>query len=289
MLSGFVMLMTLERTQRVGDFVVARFSRLYPAFWCGVALTFAVVSFSRLPGRVVSLEEAIGNLTMLHLHTRDVDPVYWTLKCELQFYIVMTILLACRASRFAPAVLSGLVGIHITDGFIGFTDWNGWGLWRLNSWLPMKHFYLFLVGTVFYEMRSGFRRRHALMLALAVYEAVCISLMHAWITFLLAALLFVVTRYRVRVLATRPMLFLGAISYPLYLVHQNIGYSIIRAAEARGLESHLSILLATAIAIGLAWLISTRIEQPARRWIMRCYRTGWFRQRPLIAGKMASD
>jgi len=33
MISGFVIFMTLERTQRATDFVVSRFSRLYPAYW----------------------------------------------------------------------------------------------------------------------------------------------------------------------------------------------------------------------------------------------------------------
>ena len=39
-ISGFVIFMTLDRTKSVIDFVVARFSRLYPAYWTALALTF---------------------------------------------------------------------------------------------------------------------------------------------------------------------------------------------------------------------------------------------------------
>ena len=272
MLSGFVMLMTMRRTRRVADFAVARFTRLYPAYWCGIVLTFVIVTVAQLPGSTVSLGEAISNLTMLQTQSRDVDPVYWTLQCELQFYIVMALLLGFQLTRHVPVILSALVAVHIADGFWAFSDWNGWGLWRLNNWLPMQHFYLFLTGVVLFDMRSGFRLRHAAMLSLAVFEAMRVSFEHTWITFLLATLLYVVTRHRAKFLTGRPLLFLGSISYPLYLVHQNIGYVVIRVAQQSGLESHLSILLATTVVIGLACLVTIYIDQPARRWIIGRYR-----------------
>ena len=42
-ISGFVILMTLEKTQRPMDFIVSRFSRLYPCYWAAVILTFIAV------------------------------------------------------------------------------------------------------------------------------------------------------------------------------------------------------------------------------------------------------
>ena len=80
------------------------------------------------------------------------------------------------------------------------------------------------------------------------------------------------TRYRAPFLARRPLLFLGTVSYPLHLLHQNIGYVVIRAAKQYGMESHISILLAIAVTLGLACLVAFQVEQPARRWIMQWYR-----------------
>lgn len=65
MISGFVILMTLERTRRPVDFLFARFSRLYPAYWVCVLLTFALVRIFSLPGRETSVKDALVNLTML--------------------------------------------------------------------------------------------------------------------------------------------------------------------------------------------------------------------------------
>src|SRR5689334_21950406 len=43
MISGFVIFMTLENTKRPLDFIVSRFSRLYPCYWASVILTFSVI------------------------------------------------------------------------------------------------------------------------------------------------------------------------------------------------------------------------------------------------------
>jgi peptidoglycan/LPS O-acetylase OafA/YrhL len=46
-ISGFVIFMSLERTKSSLDFIVGRFSRLYPAYWTAVILTFTIVTVTR--------------------------------------------------------------------------------------------------------------------------------------------------------------------------------------------------------------------------------------------------
>lgn len=93
-ISGFVIFMTLDRTRRPMDFVVSRFSRLFPSHWLAIALTFTVVSLFGLPGKDVTLPQALANTVMLHgfAHVPHVDGVYWTLEVELLFYIAMYML-----------------------------------------------------------------------------------------------------------------------------------------------------------------------------------------------------
>src|SRR6185436_1577322 len=43
-ISGFVIFMTVDRVKRPMDFVAWRFSRLFPAYWAAVAITFVVLS-----------------------------------------------------------------------------------------------------------------------------------------------------------------------------------------------------------------------------------------------------
>ena len=55
MISGFAIFMTLDKTRRPMDFVVSRFSRLFPSYWSAVLLTFFVVSACGLPGSVFAV------------------------------------------------------------------------------------------------------------------------------------------------------------------------------------------------------------------------------------------
>ena len=84
-ISGFVIFMTLEKTSRPMDFVVSRFSRLFPAYWFAILLTFSITHLLGLPGKLVDLSTAFANLIMIHsfFHVPHVDGVYWTLEVEL--------------------------------------------------------------------------------------------------------------------------------------------------------------------------------------------------------------
>jgi len=65
-ISGFVIFMTLDRTRAPMDFIVSRFSRLFPVYWASVLLTAIVLAVADIPGFRVTLRQALANLTMLH-------------------------------------------------------------------------------------------------------------------------------------------------------------------------------------------------------------------------------
>ena len=108
-ISGFVILMTLERTRTAKAFLVSRLSRLYPAYWVCVAITFAVTQLYPLGTRSVTATQALVNLTMWQevLHTPHVDGVYWSLQIELIFYVLMLLVLLAGWLRNARSVLMG--------------------------------------------------------------------------------------------------------------------------------------------------------------------------------------
>jgi peptidoglycan/LPS O-acetylase OafA/YrhL len=79
-ISGFVIFMTLNATKRPMDFLVGRFSRLFPTYWAAIAVTFLITAVLGLPGRTVSAVEALANFIMLHgwFGIPHVDGVYWS-------------------------------------------------------------------------------------------------------------------------------------------------------------------------------------------------------------------
>ncbi|EFX59916.1 hypothetical protein DAPPUDRAFT_346419 [Daphnia pulex] len=67
---------------------------------------------------------------------------------------------------------------------------------------------------------------------------------------------------------------LGAISYPLYLLHENIGWVLMNQLLARGMPIDVVVALALLFSLALAHLITQWVERPAmaairRRWAQR--------------------
>ena len=94
-ISGFVIFMTLERTKSSVDFVISRFSRLFPAYWMAMFLSiiFVVTVSSPFHYSELSVKQILVNITMLQhwVKVKDIDAVYWTLSVELTFYFFMWI------------------------------------------------------------------------------------------------------------------------------------------------------------------------------------------------------
>ncbi|ALN73792.1 acyltransferase [Aureimonas sp. AU20] len=87
-ISGFVILMTLERSAGLGAFMRARFARLYPAYAACLFLTFGLIAATGFNPRSVSGEDALASLTMAPtlIGFGHVEAAYWTLTREIGFY-----------------------------------------------------------------------------------------------------------------------------------------------------------------------------------------------------------
>ncbi|MCE9611978.1 MAG: acyltransferase [Chthoniobacter sp.] len=271
MISGFVIFMTLAKTRTALDFVVSRFSRLYPVYWAAVLVTFAVTAVMPLPGRTPGLGQLLANLTMLQrwLNVPDVDGVYWTLAVELSFYAIMlAVFLAGWLRQIERFVIPWLLAEL------------GWAYLKHRYDLPkvveisllLKFAHLFLAGIVFYRLRfEGPTRTRYLLLAccFAVHCALNGPVAAAFAVIFFAAFL-ALAADRLAWIAIRPLVFCGTISYSLYLVHQNIGFVVMRAMG--GLPRFVQIGSAAAVVLLLASVLTIFVEKPALRAIRAFYK-----------------
>ena len=94
MISGFVIFLTLERSNWL-DFTVHGFTRLNPAYWICILITFLIMNLSPYSHEQVPDFLLYFNLTMFQhwFGIRDLDLAYWTLNLELSFYVIMAIAL----------------------------------------------------------------------------------------------------------------------------------------------------------------------------------------------------
>jgi peptidoglycan/LPS O-acetylase OafA/YrhL len=279
LLSGFVIFMTLERTERARDFVVARAARLYPGYWVGMLCTLAVVATFGVPfdGYAIDSRDVALNATMLQRYvpgTANVDGVYWTLSVELTFYALVLGLFVTgllRRIRTALLVLLGLeLGLHLwTAG----GDTSAPLALRAARQVLLSHYGpYFGAGILFYRLSRGLPRGEQLrdsacllacLAALAVMRPGA-DLLASVVCFAAFGLL---ASGRLAWLATRPLLYLGAISYSLYVVHQVIGFLVIRVANDLGLGTDPAIALALGLSVALATALTYLVELPAQRWL----------------------
>ena len=330
-LSGFVILMTAYQKDALG-FCLARFIRLYPAYWICVTLTTLMLICGG-KSHTLTLPQYLANLTMgqSFIGIRDISGVYWTLAIELKFYFLIFLLLVFRqASRIhywlgvwllASLILS-LQSPHGNARFFLFPEWSSY----------------FIAGSMFFLIYREGLSAYKLAIVLAAYGlsvayalnlvpnvdrgsfevsgiVLVLVLTAFYLTFLVLALkprsavhlegavrTPRLTQCAIKGGARCPnapqdstvsdpgavrkdparsdsrsnaFYLIGLLTYPLYLLHQEFGYILLRLAPA-GLNRFLLLALISGAAIGLAWLILI-----PERWIARRLKTLFNRlQRP---------
>ncbi len=264
LISGFVILMSLERRHAKG-FLRARFFRLYPVFWASLLLTAIAISIAP-PVRPVSVFQFLGNVTMAadYFRIENIDGVYWSLAYELGFYAFMYAVYRLGQQRWVP--LLPMLWIAGAAAFQALAPYIPAPL----HYLLMIHNYahLFACGLVFYFIwRDGMRWRYGALLAAGVAVQAMIFGFEGAAALAISMGLFA--------LALRPeaarlpglalLTWFGAISYALYLTHQEIGYRLILALQALGAGWLVSVAAAFAVMIGVATALTYGVEKPAQR------------------------
>jgi len=288
MISGFVIFLSLNRISSVTEFVVNRCSRLFPTYWTCLSLTFGLQSvLFALQGHFKSgsLLVYLGNLTMFQYYLKlpNVDGPYWTLIIELLFYIsIASLFLFQKIKRIVP-VFFFLIFFSVCV-FTASVKWNLNLLPVFKLFPLLPHLPLFLAGILFYKLKSdaltvketriywlgiilcfvaklllatvggtalGYISFNAYASALAVYFLIFTLFIRKHLTFLIS----------------RPTLFLGKISFAMYLIHQWMSSSLLMP----WLKQHTPLNYWAAAALTLttvlivATLITYLIEIPAGR------------------------
>jgi len=280
MISGFVILMTAWRSD-LSNFVASRVARLFPAYWVCVLLTAAVILVVR-PDVLSNLTEKISpktvllNLTMAQssMHAPNVDGVYWTLWIELIFYLLVGVLILIGLTRqrvLAFVFLWPVLGqiAHTCDSRL-----------LVNLLIP-DYASLFCIGmAVFLVHRDGWSVLTGLALAFNLFFVaqltqskyapssvsydeleVSSTVVFAIVCGGLAVLILIACTPLGRV-AWKPLSFAGLLTYPLYLIHENVGWWLLEVGQDDlGLSPGTAVAAVVMIMIGVATLVHLGAER----------------------------
>jgi peptidoglycan/LPS O-acetylase OafA/YrhL len=276
-ISGFVIALSIKSRSLI-DFCISRVSRLYPAYWLCVLLTATIIFCFGAPRFSVNLKQILLNMTMFqnYLRVKSIDGSYWSLFVEMKFYIFI--------------IGSYLIINKIREFKLDYLIYT----WLILSilYLPFRHLFAFqlleyifilewssyfIAGILFYQIYSdAVNTKYIILLSIAFSLSVFHAILRTEIlenlyntdfspiyitTYILIFYLamFLVASGKMQWLNSPRLIKLGLLTYPLYLIHQNIGFVIFNTLGNES-NKYLLVILTVAFMLFLSYLISTFYE-----------------------------
>lgn len=249
-ISGFVISQSVTH-KSVKEFAIGRFIRLYPLFWiaCTMTYLFTLIMPNGVP---VKFPEYLISMTMLGDKFSSalgyggvVDPVYWTLAVEFIFYVAIGLFVYLFSWKHVRAFFWGWLALsmlsfalHIDQMFIMKT-------------LLVRHASYFILGGVLAlyfggEVRTRYQKISDFLLlavtltystlisfiALPPYfvpnklDGIIIAVAHP-ILLGVVVLFIYLSRFLTNKKAVLICGVIGGLTYPIYLLHQVIGKTLI--------------------------------------------------------------
>lgn len=282
-ISGFVIFLSAQGASPRA-FAASRAARLYPAFWASIVLTTLVVRWGDIPSLVVPWRDVFLNFTMVaHWFGADfVDWAYWSLAVEFHFYIMVWLLLRFDLMRHIKVMMAGWLLISLANYVRP--------AYPVEFVLEARWAPLFCVGISAYLMRSGDRSAsiHALFFSAATlsvayaYGAAAHSkdfarsdvLVVVALACAIPALFWLISRHQFEISGNQALYWAATLTYPVYLLHEYIGYVFVTRLAESGLAPALCILLVVAVVWLAAYGVHVYIERPLSKVIRRAVAGG---------------
>lgn len=282
LLSGYL---TFSRDSSINTrtFLQKRFCRLYPGYWIALVVT-SVLTWSFLSELSVSLKDFFLNFSMvqMYLGAKHVDGAYWTLSCELFFYVF--IWLICVSRIYSKKAICGWFVLQ--TGLLLLPDEGSFAM--VKKFNDLLYFHCFMTGGLISlierELRNNEKIKSENVCNIAIYSILCIFFVsQQFIAHESASGYFMIIATGLLGIAVwlydkgyslplggaiilKPVAWFATISYPFYLLHQNIGYIIINRMESVGMTNEIYLVIPFIIILGLAYLLHTYIENPLLRY-----------------------
>lgn len=285
-LSGFVIAFSMDghaaNVRYAGNFILRRCLRLDPPYWvaAGLMVTYFLVMWPAKWHDFYLMYGGIAGVLANLFYVQNLSSIYpaysildvsWTLCLEVQFYL--TYLLILVAGHYAKKAGRRVVVLAVAT-VAG---------WSFMNWLqqPTPDFtgrsWTFFLGVALYGALTRGVPVSIVAAPLTALGALFIwkQELHSIVTVATAAAIYAagVTGRLSTLLACRPLLHLGKISYSIYLLHMVIGLNLLsQLAPAIGgsrAAAWGAWVLAVALSLGGAELLHRWVEAPANRLSQR--------------------
>lgn len=254
--------------QNFTNFIIRRLKRLEPPYFFCIFLTIlSSYLFSKIPAveiKALSVEplQILAHIAYLNaiLKYKWVNPVFWTLAIEFQYYFFVALVFPLlnhenKRIRILVILSISIIGIPI------YLDEN-----LLPHWLP-----LFAIGMVIFQRYVGHLKVSDFIFLLFILTPISIFIVgfQETIAGIFAGLVILFWGSRKIPSAFSPLSFAGTLSYSIYLLHIPVGEPFIRW----GGQLPNSLFYRYPVLVGVflltifgAYLLWRLIEKPSQDW-----------------------
>jgi peptidoglycan/LPS O-acetylase OafA/YrhL len=281
MISGFVIALSAEN-RSVRHFLASRVARLLPAFWFCCLITWVLIKLDPAY-RAVSLSQLFANMFLVArpLGYDFIDGVYWSLVIEVRFYLMIALLMWIFGMKAFPGFLFVWFVVGVAD--LVFALPSAIRFVAMPQFAPC-----FVVGGALHLIRQ----RRVLWLAYGLFAGslllACVKsvqripvifdfqvIVVAAILSTAALLMWLFATDRTARFRRPWMALAGSLTFPLYLLHEDLGFMFMRHFPLTGFEqidNRISITLLALVVFFLAsYAVVEIVEKPIaprlRRWL----------------------
>ena len=274
MLSAFSMTLTIENKNSGVKFLYSRIKRLYPTFWVSVGITSAFIIFLGGGKFSVTPKQFLINLTMLNgfVGVKSVDGVYWFLFVMLRFYFLYSLLIFFKLTKHLEYIV--LLWILLSAILFAFK------LNKLSMFIIARYTPFLSAGIVFALIKNkGWNVFRTILILLSLFFAFVVlnkevnkfinheykiffshTVVYAFVTvnFLIIGLI-ASDIINVKTKNSKYIVTLSLATYPMYLLHQYIGFMLFIKFHTLA-NKYLLLTLVISFILSLSLLIVKYIE-----------------------------
>jgi peptidoglycan/LPS O-acetylase OafA/YrhL len=271
-ISGFIITLSMHHRGYVvrdaAQFMLRRLKRLEPPYLASLALCVGLLYASSItPGYKGEGFDFGWSRIAAHIGYANavlgmgwINPVYWTLAIEFQFYLFMSIYLGALLHKNPSIRITAIAVIQVMAYLFGGSEA------LIPHWLP-----IFTIGIIACQGRCIQQTRPELLGLLIITGASLLlnNSAHEIVAGLLTGVAIAYFGKRDAPLIVSPLAKLGVISYSLYLLHVPVGSRVLHLIDRFDISPpvrYLGLLLALIVSIVAASLFWLWIEKPSQKW-----------------------
>ncbi len=276
-MSGFVISLSAENRGAYG-FFKSRIGRLYPVFWASAIVTSLFLLFGgHLIYSDMSWYRFFTSMTMLpsFFNADPLDGVYWTLAVEMKFYFIIFLLLIFKQFKKVEILSIPLSVIMLLSAIFLTIDVES-----QLTWIPN-----FVAGVIFYKIyKEGLTRWRIFALCNTLTASILFTLKRVpylsegfgvpfkpSVIFVYIAIFYIlfilISLNKFKIPNNAYVNILGLLTYPLYVLHNQIGRIAFTYADLKNIPLFVSFPSIIIFVFGLSYAVHKLFERRGKEML----------------------